>query len=105
MLVLGRKKNESIAINNDVIVTVVDIKGDKVRLGLVGIVAPPHVSVHRQEVSDARHFLQPPFQPTSPDGWVLRIVHEEAACLVEWTWTTLGEEESPRGETLPGHYP
>ena len=52
MLVLSRKKNESIVINNDVIVTVVEIRGDKVRLG---IVAPKEVPVHRQEVFDAIH--------------------------------------------------
>ena len=52
MLVLSRKKNESIVINNDITVTVVEIRGDKVRLG---IVAPKTVPVHRQEVFDAIH--------------------------------------------------
>ena len=52
MLVLSRKKNESVVINNDVVVTVVEIRGDKVRLG---IVAPRDVPVHRQEVYDAIH--------------------------------------------------
>ena len=52
MLVLSRKKNESILINNDITVTVVEIRGDKVRLG---IVAPKEVPVHRQEVYDAIH--------------------------------------------------
>src|ERR1700676_87456 len=52
MLVLSRKKNESIVINNDIIVTVVEIRDDKVRLG---IVAPRDVPVHRQEVYDAIH--------------------------------------------------
>ena len=52
MLVLSRKKNESIVINNDIIVTVVEIRGDKVRLG---IVAPKEVPVHRQEVYEAIH--------------------------------------------------
>jgi carbon storage regulator len=50
MLVLSRKKNESIVINNDITVTVVEIRGDKVRLG---IVAPKEVPVHRQEVYEA----------------------------------------------------
>jgi len=49
---LSRKKNESIVINNDITVTVVEIRGDKVRLG---IVAPKEVPVHRQEVFDAIH--------------------------------------------------
>src|SRR5438309_11282067 len=52
MLVLSRKKNESIVINNDITVTVVEIRGDKVRLGSV---APKEVPVHRQEVFDAIH--------------------------------------------------
>jgi len=52
MLVLSRKKNESIVINNDITVTVVEIRGDKVRLG---VVAPKEVPVHRQEVFEAIH--------------------------------------------------
>ncbi len=52
MLVLSRKKNESIIINDHVIVTVVEIRGDKVRLG---IDAPKEVTVHRQEVYEAIH--------------------------------------------------
>lgn len=52
MLVLSRKKNESIIINDVITVTVVEIRGDKVRLG---IVAPKEVPVHRQEVFDAIH--------------------------------------------------
>lgn len=50
MLVLSRKKNESIIINDDITVTVVEIRGDKVRLG---IDAPKEVSVHRREVYEA----------------------------------------------------
>jgi carbon storage regulator len=50
MLVLSRKKNESIIINDVITVTVVEIRGDKVRLG---IDAPKDVSVHRREVYDA----------------------------------------------------
>ena len=50
MLVLSRKKNESIVINNDITVVVVEIRGDKVRLG---IEAPKEVPVHRREVYDA----------------------------------------------------
>jgi len=60
MLVLSRKKNESIVINNDITVTVVEIRGDKVRLG---IVAPKEVPVHRQEVFDAIHAGETP-EPT-----------------------------------------
>ena len=56
MLVLSRKKNESIVINNDITITVVEIRGDKVRLG---IVAPKEVPVHRQEVYEAIHGKMP----------------------------------------------
>lgn len=52
MLVLSRKKNEAIVINDEITVTIVEIRGDKVRLG---IVAPKEISVHRQEVHDAIH--------------------------------------------------
>jgi carbon storage regulator len=50
MLVLSRKKNESIVINNDITIVVVEIRGDKVRLG---IEAPKEVPVHRREVYEA----------------------------------------------------
>ncbi|MGI9518846.1 MAG: carbon storage regulator CsrA [Pirellulaceae bacterium] len=50
MLVLSRKKNESIVINDDITIVVVEIRGDKVRLG---VEAPKEVPVHRQEVYDA----------------------------------------------------
>ncbi len=47
MLVLSRKPDEQIVIGDGIVVTVVEIRGDKVRLG---IEAPREVSVHRQEV-------------------------------------------------------
>lgn len=50
MLVLSRQRDESIIIGDNVQVTIVDIRGDKVRLG---IVAPAEVPVHRKEVYDA----------------------------------------------------
>lgn len=50
MLVLSRHRDESIIIGDDIIITVVEIRGDKVRLG---IQAPPDVPVHRKEVYEA----------------------------------------------------
>lgn len=50
MLVLSRKKNESIIINDDITIVVVEIRGDKVRLG---IEAPKEIPVHRNEVYEA----------------------------------------------------
>lgn len=50
MLVLSRFRDESIIIGDDIVITVIDIRGDKVRLG---ISAPIEVSVHRQEIYEA----------------------------------------------------
>ena len=50
MLVLSRQRDETIMIGDDIEVTVVDIRGDKVRLG---ITAPREISVHRKEVYEA----------------------------------------------------
>jgi carbon storage regulator len=50
MLVLSRHRDESIMIGDDIVVTIVDIRGDKVRLG---IDAPTAIPVHRQEVFEA----------------------------------------------------
>ncbi|MGL4464037.1 MAG: carbon storage regulator CsrA [Planctomycetia bacterium] len=49
MLVLSRQLNESIRIGDDVVITIIDVRGDNVRLG---IKAPSQVPVHRQEVFD-----------------------------------------------------
>lgn len=51
MLVLSRYKNESIVINDDIVVTIVEIRGNKVRLG---VEAPAEVPVHRREIYDKR---------------------------------------------------
>lgn len=50
MLVLSRQRDESIIIGDNIIITVVDIRGDKVRLG---IEAPSEIPVHRREVYEA----------------------------------------------------
>ena len=50
MLVLSRQRDESIIIGDNVVITIVDIRGDKVKLG---IEAPREISVHRQEVYEA----------------------------------------------------
>ncbi|MPY94817.1 MAG: carbon storage regulator CsrA [Acidimicrobiia bacterium] len=47
MLVLSRRANQSIVIGDDIVVTVLDVRGDQVRLG---ISAPRHLAVHREEV-------------------------------------------------------
>ncbi len=50
MLVLSRQRDETIMIGDDIELTIVDIRGDKVR---IGIKAPASVAVHRKEVYDA----------------------------------------------------
>jgi carbon storage regulator len=59
MLVLSRKRNEKIIIGGDIEICVVDIRGDKVR---IGVTAPRALPVHREEVQDAirRKQLSPP---------------------------------------------
>lgn len=56
MLVLSRKKGESIVIGDDIVVTIVEVRGDKIRLG---IEAPRNVPVHRKEIRDAILNSQP----------------------------------------------
>lgn len=50
MLVLSRQRDESIIIGDNIVITIVDIRGDKVRLG---INAPTEIPVHREEVYEA----------------------------------------------------
>jgi len=65
MLVLSRKKNESIVINDDITIVVVEIRGDKVRLG---VEAPKEVPVHRREVFDAIRRNKAATGEKNPDG-------------------------------------
>ena len=68
MLVLSRKKNESVVIgvgDAQVTIAVVDIRGDKVRLG---VEAPKDVPVHRREVYDAIKRNEGEIRPSSPLG-------------------------------------
>jgi carbon storage regulator len=67
MLVLSRQRDESIIIGDNIVITIVDIRGDKVRLG---IQAPKEIPVHRQEVYDAiqRESAKPPKTGPLPDA-------------------------------------
>lgn len=71
MLVLSRKKNESIVVDDSIVITVVEIRGDKVRLG---IEAPREVPIHRSEVRDA---MQAQAQSEPPEN--IPTVQENAA--------------------------
>lgn len=64
MLVLSRKKDEKIVIGDSITVMVIEIRGDKVRLG---IEAPREVSVHRQEVYEAIQ-REHAHEPNAPKG-------------------------------------
>jgi len=66
MLVLSRQRDESIIIGDNIVITIVDIRGDKVRLG---IEAPTEIPVHRQEVYEA---IQRENAKADADGRVAR---------------------------------
>jgi carbon storage regulator len=68
MLVLSRQRDESIIIGDNIVITIVDIRGDKVRLG---INAPTEIPVHRQEVYEAiqrENLKAARLQPTDTRG-------------------------------------
>ena len=75
MLVLSRQRDETIMIGDDIELTVVDIRGDKVRLG---IKAPSHIAVHRKEIYDA-----------------IKRENQQASCLKQDQLSTL---RPPMGE-------
>lgn len=64
MLVLSRKRGERIVIGESIVITVVEIRGDKVRLG---IVAPKDVPVHREEVYEALHGVKLNLEVAKPE--------------------------------------
>ncbi len=57
MLVLTRRSNQSIMIGKDIVVTVLEVRGEQVR---IGIKAPREVEVHREEVFEALHESEVP---------------------------------------------
>jgi len=73
MLVLSRQRDESIIIGEDIVITIVDIRGEKVRLG---ISAPPHVPVHRKEVYEAIMREKRANQPDQAEG-LRKLVAEQ----------------------------
>lgn len=66
MLVLSRQRDETIMIGDDIEITIVDVRGEKVR---IGINAPAHIPVHRKEVYDAiKREKQAAAGPDSPEA-------------------------------------
>jgi uncharacterized protein (TIGR02996 family) len=94
MLVLSRRKNDSVVINDKITVTVVEIRGDKVRLA---ISCPAEVPVHRKEVHDAIHSPRSP-EETSFLHAVVDDPDDEAIRLIFADW--LEERGDPRGEFI-----
>ncbi len=74
MLVLSRQRDESIIIGDNIVITIVDIRGDKVRLG---IEAPTEIPVHRQEVYEA---IQRENAKADAEGRVARRPAKEKSC-------------------------
>jgi len=76
MLVLSRKKGQSIMIGNDIEISIVDVQGEQVRLG---INAPRDVSIHRKEVFEeiAAQNRQAAATPVSPDTISSIKIHKE----------------------------
>jgi carbon storage regulator len=85
MLVLSRQRDETIIIGDDIEITVVDIRGDKVRLG---VSAPKSISVHRKEVYDA-----------------IRRENREAAQVKPEDLSALGKIGPPKQSGPPGSPP
>ena len=65
MLVLSRYKDQSIYIGDDIIITVVDVRGDRIR---IGIDAPANVPVHRQEIFEANKRERKAAKPEEAGG-------------------------------------
>jgi carbon storage regulator len=86
MLVLSRHRDERIMLGDDIVITIVDIRGDKIR---IGIDAPSSMPVHRQEVyeaihrGDPRHAAAAPkastdVKPATIAGYAQRVLKETA---------------------------
>lgn len=104
MLVLTRKKNEGLVINYDIVITVVEIRGDRVRLG---INCPRDCPVYRQEVHDAllghpRSFTTDPQPRSMEEQAFLDAIREDpndhSRRLVYADW--LEERDDPLGEFI-----
>ena len=73
MMVLSRQKNESIIINDDITIVIVDIRGDKVRLGVEG---PKDMTVHRSEVYEAIYRHAEPISAEANDARIRQRIEE-----------------------------
>jgi carbon storage regulator CsrA len=98
MLVITRKLGEAIAIGDNITLTVVDVRGDKVRLG---VTCPAPIPVYRQEVHQAIHGAQPPPRPPEEMAFVQAVLEtpdDEGIRLIFADW--LEERGDPWGEFI-----
>ena len=101
MLVLTRRKNEGVVIGDEVVVTVIEVRGDKVRLG---VVPRKDMPVHRQEVYEALYgsWPRPPLKrPAEEAAFVQAILEEpddEGLRLIFADW--LQDRDDPYGEFI-----
>jgi carbon storage regulator CsrA len=107
MLILPRRKNESIVIGDDVVVTVIDVRGDKVRLG---VVLPRDMPVRRQEDG----MTQREWEDCNDPAAMLRLLRDRglvtdrkarlfAAACCRWHWAVLGDEARQAVEAAERH--
>ena len=92
MLVISRKKNEGLVINDDITVTVIEIRGDKVRLG---IEAPTHATVHRREVYEAIMAQSKDMTSPAPAPPTIVTLTESQVALLERVRTSIGLSGGP----------
>lgn len=97
MLVLSRQRDESIMIGDDVEITIVDVRGEKVRLG---INAPAHIPVHRKEVYEAIKREKEAAAHGGPAGPVESLAKRKAPPAAEG-----GQKESPPPPNANGKPP
>src|SRR5262245_17785517 len=98
MLVITRKRGDAVVLGDGIVISVVEVRGDKVRLG---IIAPAGVSVHRQEVYDAIHVTAPPPRSAEEVAFVQAVLEspdDEGIRLIYADW--LQERDDPLGEFI-----
>jgi carbon storage regulator len=105
MLVLSRERDETIIIGDDIEITVVDIRGDKVRLG---ITAPKTIPVHRKEVYEAiqrenREAGKVKFVDVTPPKHVLDAIKKQQADKSQLPQQNLPKPQRPQGFPPPSH--
>jgi carbon storage regulator len=92
MIVISRKKNESVVINDDITVTVIEIRGDKVRLGIEG---PRDATIHRREVYEAIMAQSQARTSLAPAPPTIVTLTESQVALLERVRSSIGLSGEP----------